>query len=198
MGSKLRIVNGKVYDPANGIDGQVRDICVEDGRIVESVGSDAKKIDAQGMVIMPGGVDIHCHIAGPKVNLARKLQPDDHRYDVHPRTAFTRSGTGGTGPSTFTTGYRYATLGYTTAMEAAVTPLGARHTLEELHDTPVIDKGFYILLGNNVLLNQLMKEGRRDELKQAVAWWLNATRAYTVQLVNHGADDPWKGRRHPG
>jgi len=196
MGSKLRIVNGKVYDPANGIDGQVRDICVEDGRIVESVGSDAKKIDAQGMVIMPGGVDIHCHIAGPKVNLARKLQPDDHRYDVHPRTAFTRSGTGGTVPSTFTTGYRYATLGYTTAMEAAVTPLGARHTLEELHDTPVIDKGFYILLGNNVLLNQLMKEGRRDELKQAVAWWLNATRAYTVKLVNPGGDEPWKGRRN--
>ena len=196
MGSKLRIVNGRVYDPANGIDGAVRDICVKDGRIVESVGSDAKKIDAQGMVIMPGGVDIHCHIAGPKVNLARKLQPDDHRYDVQARTAFTRSGTGGTVPSTFTTGYRYATLGYTTAMEAAVPPLGARHTLEEFHDTPVIDKGFYILLGNNVLLSQLIKEGRRDELKQAVAWWLNATRAYTIKLVNPGGDEPWKGRRN--
>ena len=196
MGSKTRIVNGRIYDPANGIDGAVRDICIEDGRIVESVSADAKRIDAQGMVVMPGGVDIHCHIAGPKVNLARKLQPEDHRYDVTPRTAFTRSGTGGTVPSTFTTGYRYATLGYTTAMEAAVTPIGARHTLEELHDTPVIDKGFYILLGNNVLLNQLLKEGKRDELKQAVAWWLNATRAYSIKLVNPGGDEPWKGRRN--
>ena len=196
MGSKTRIVNGRIYDPGNGIDGAVQDICIEDGRIVESVSADAKRIDAQGMVVMPGGVDIHCHIAGPKVNLARKLQPEDHRYDVTSRTAFTRSGTGGTVPSTFTTGYRYATLGYTTAMEAAVTPIGARHTLEELHDTPVIDKGFYILLGNNVLLNQLLKEGKRDELKQAVAWWLNATRAYSIKLVNPGGDEPWKGRRN--
>ena len=62
-------------------------------------------------------------------------------------------------PSTFTTGYRYATLGYTTAMEAAVPPLGARHTLEELHDTPVIDKGFFVLMGNNVLLFRLLRAG---------------------------------------
>ena len=48
-----------------------------------------------GMVVMPGGVDIHCHIAGPKVNLARKLQPEDHRHDVHPRTRHTRSGVSG-------------------------------------------------------------------------------------------------------
>jgi len=32
--------------------------------------------------------------------------------------------------STFATGYRYAMLGYTTVMEAAVPPLGARHVLE--------------------------------------------------------------------
>ena len=194
--SSIKIINGRVYDPANGIDGDVRDICITDGKITASVPAGAKTIDAQGMVVMPGGVDIHCHIAGPKVNLARKLQPDDHRIDVHPRTAFTRSGTGGTVPSTFATGYRYATLGYTTAMEAAVTPIGARHTIEEMHDTPVIDKGFYILLGNNVLLHQLLKEGKKDEFREAVAWWVNATRAYTIKLVNPGGDEPWKGNRN--
>jgi formylmethanofuran dehydrogenase subunit A len=196
MTATFRIVNGRVYDPINGIDGEVRDICVQDGKIVESVPPEAKRIDVQGMVVMPGGVDIHCHIAGPKVNLARKLQPEDHRFDVHPRTAFTRSGTGGTVPSTFATGYRYAAMGYTTAMEAAVTPLGARHTLEELHDTPIIDKGFYVLMGNNVLLYRLLKEGRSEEFRQAVAWWLNATRAYTIKLVNPGGDEPWKGQRN--
>ena len=30
----LRIINGTVYDPANGIAGEVRDICVADGKIV--------------------------------------------------------------------------------------------------------------------------------------------------------------------
>jgi formylmethanofuran dehydrogenase subunit A len=192
----FRIVNGRVYDPINGIDGEVRDVCIQDGKIVASVPPEAKQIDASGMVVMPGGVDIHCHIAGPKVNLARKLQPEDHRFDVHPRTAVTRSGTGGTVPSTFATGYRYAALGYTTAMEAAVTPLGARHTLEELHDTPIIDKGFYVLMGNNVLLYRLLKEGRMEEFREAVAWWLNASRAYTIKLVNPGGDEPWKGQRN--
>jgi formylmethanofuran dehydrogenase subunit A len=196
MTSYIRISNGKVYDPSNNVDGQIQDICIENGKIVETVPADARKIDASGMVIMPGGVDIHCHIAGPKVNLARKLQPEDHRHDPHPGTLHTRSGSGGTVPSTFATGYRYATLGYTTAMEAAVTPIGARHTLEELHDTPVIDKGFYVLLGNNIFLQQLLKEGRKEEFKHAVAWWINSTKAYTTKLVNPGGDEPWKGKKN--
>ena len=196
MSATLRIVNGRVHDPANGIDGKTQDICIQDGKIVDDVPSNAKKIDAQGMVVMPGGVDIHCHIAGPKVNLARKLQPEDHRLDVHPSTPVTRSGTGGIVPSTFATGYRYATLGYTTAMEAAVPPIGARHTLEEFRDTPVIDKGFYVLLGNNIFLQKLLHEKRHKEFKQAVAWWINAAKAYTVKLVNPCGDEPWKGGRN--
>jgi len=196
MSSPLRIVNGRVYDPINGIDGEVREICIADGKIAASVPAEAARIDAQGMVVMPGGVDIHCHIAGPKVNLARKVQPEDHRFDVHPRTAFTRSGTGGTVPSTFATGYRYATLGYTTAMEAAVPPIGARHAIDELQDTPVIDKGFYVLLGNNVLLYRLLEQGEHEAFRNAVAWWLNGTKAYTAKLVNPGSDEAWKGRRN--
>jgi formylmethanofuran dehydrogenase subunit A len=196
MTSTTRIVNGKVYDPANNIDGEIRDICIENGRIVESVPDDARRIDAQGMVIMPGGVDIHCHIAGPKVNAGRKLTPEDHKLDPHIETKFTRSGSGGVVPSTFATGYRYATLGYTTAMEAAVPPLSARHTLEELEDTPIIDKGFYVLLGNNIFLQQLIKEGRQEEFREAVAWWVNSAKAYTAKLVNPGSDELWKGKRN--
>jgi len=196
MAPALHIINGEVYDPINNVDGDVRELCIQDGKIVDCVPKEAQRIDANGMVIMPGGVDIHCHIAGPKVNLARKLQPEDRRLDVHPATPFTRSGTGGIVPSTYATGYRYAAMGYTTAMEAAVPPLGARHALEELHDTPVIDKGFYVLLGNNVVLNRLLKEKRYDEFRQAVAWWLNATKAFTTKLVNPGGDEPWKGRRN--
>jgi formylmethanofuran dehydrogenase subunit A len=196
VGSLLRIVNGRVYDPANGIDGEVRDVCVRDGRIVADVPPEARRIDVHGMVVMPGGIDVHCHIAGTKVNLARKVQPEDHRHDVHPRTRITRSGTGGSVPSTFATGYRYAALGYTTAMEAAVTPLGARSTLEELNDTPVLDKGFFVLVGNNVLLFRLLQEGRFEEFRHALAWWLSVTRAYAPKLVNPGADEAWKGHRN--
>ena len=187
----LRISGGRVYDPANGVAGEVRDVCLRDGKVVDDVPEGATKIDARGMVVMPGGVDIHAHIAGPKVNAARRLAPEEHRGDVHERSAIMRSGTGGTVPSTFVTGYRYALLGYTTVVEAATPPLAARHVLSELRDTPMIDALFLILLGNNVALFDLI---RRDpaRVRDAVAWWLQATGGYGVKLVNPGGVEAWK------
>jgi formylmethanofuran dehydrogenase subunit A len=187
----LRIAGGRVYDPANGVAGDVRDVCVSDGEVVADLPADAPRIDARGMVVMPGGVDIHAHIAGPKVNAARRLAPEEHRGDVHERSAVMRSGTGGTVPSTFVTGYRYALLGYTTVVEAATPPLAARHVLGELRDTPMIDTLFLILMGNNVALFDLI---RRDpaRVRDAIAWWLEATGGYGVKLVNPGGVERWK------
>jgi formylmethanofuran dehydrogenase subunit A len=189
----LRITGGRVYDPANGVAGEIRDVCLRDGKVVADVPADATRIDARGTVVMPGGVDIHAHIAGPKVNAARRLAPEEHREDVHGRTAVMRSGTGGTVPSTFVTGYRYALLGYTTVVEAAAPPLAARHVLSELRDTPMIDALFLVLLGNNVALFDLI---RRDpaRVRDAIAWWLEATGGYGVKLVNPGGVERWKRR----
>jgi formylmethanofuran dehydrogenase subunit A len=187
----LRIAGGRVYDPANGVDGEVRDVCLSDGKVVDDVPADARRIDARGMVVMPGGVDIHAHIAGPAVNAARRLSPEQHREDVTERSEILRSGTGGLVPSTFVTGYRYALLGYTTVVEAATPPLAARHVLSELRDTPMIDALFLVLLGNNVALFDLI---RRDpaRVRDAVAWWLEATGGFGVKLVNPGGVERWK------
>ncbi len=72
----LKIVNGTVYDPANRVDGIVQDIWIQDGKIISPPSSPEvqpdKVLDATGLVVMPGGVDVHAHIAGPKVNVARK------------------------------------------------------------------------------------------------------------------------------
>jgi formylmethanofuran dehydrogenase subunit A len=187
----LRIVSGSVYDPANGVAGEVRDVCLSEGKVVEDVPAHAARIDARGMVVMPGGVDIHAHIAGPKVNAARRLAPEEHRGDAVDRSAVMRSGTGGTVPSTFVTGYRYALLGYTTVVEAATPPLAARHVLAELRDTPIIDAAFLLLMGNNLALFDLI---RRDpaRVRDAIAWWLGATGGYGVKLVNPGGVELWK------
>ena len=112
--AELLIKNGIVYDPINGIEGEQMDIAIKDGVVVEDVSPQAQVIDASGMLVMPGGVDIHSHIAGSKVNAGRLMRPEDHYRDPEPKTAYTRSGVGFTVPSTFTTGYRYSRLGYTT------------------------------------------------------------------------------------
>jgi formylmethanofuran dehydrogenase subunit A len=190
--TSIRISGGAVHDPANQVDGEIRDVCLEDGKVVEDVGPGARRIDARGMVVMPGGVDIHAHIAGPKVNAARKLTPEERRDDPVDRTAVLRSGTGGLVPSTFTTGYRYSLLGYTTVVEAAAPPLAARHVLSELRDTPMIDKAFLILMGNNQVLFELMSGAGRERLKDAIAWWLDATGGYGVKLVNPGGVELYK------
>ena len=191
----IRIAGGKVHDPANGVDGEVRDVCLDDRKVVADVGPDARRIDARGMVVMPGGVDIHAHIAGPKLTAARKLSPEDRRDDPLDRTDVLRSGTGGLVPSTFATGYRYSLLGYTTVVEAAAPPLAARHVLSELRDTPMIDKAFLLLMGNNQVLFELIREsggGVSAALKDAVAWWLEATGGYGVKLVNPGGVELYK------
>ncbi|MFZ0088748.1 MAG: formylmethanofuran dehydrogenase subunit A [Solirubrobacteraceae bacterium] len=193
----IRISGGHVHDPANDIDGEVRDVCLQDGKVVADVGPDARRIDARGMVVMPGGVDIHAHIAGPKVNAARKLSPDERRDHPLDRTEILRSGAGAQVPSTFATGYRYSLLGYTTVVEAAAPPLAARHVLSELRDTPMIDKAFLILMGNNQVLFELIRESRgavSAQLRDAIAWWLDATGGYGVKLVNPGGVELWKQR----
>ena len=35
--NRLRIKGGKVYDPANNVHGEVRDVCVSGGRVVDAV-----------------------------------------------------------------------------------------------------------------------------------------------------------------
>src|SRR5260370_19266157 len=148
----LRIPGGKVYDPANGIDAVVKDICVADGRIVSEV-EGGRTIDATGMVVFPGGVDIHTHVAGAALNFARAMTPENHRQAakfIHTRDL--RAGIGGPTPTTFATGYLYAGMGYTTVVEAAVPVLSAKHTPEELRDTPIVDKTLCVLIANHEIV----------------------------------------------
>jgi formylmethanofuran dehydrogenase subunit A len=202
---RLRIAGGSVHDPANGIDGEVRDVCIEGGRIVERLPSGVPTLDARGMVVMPGGVDIHSHFASSSCNHARRLIPDEHAADPAPAPQLPedeqpgRSGTGGSVPSTFTTGYRYAGLGYTTAFDAAVAPLMARHSHSELDDTPCVDGGIFALMGNDEYLLRQIEAGERDRARDYAAWLLQATGAYAVKIVNPGGVEAWKvGQRNVG
>lgn len=196
----LVIRGGAVHDPANGIDGEVRDLWVSDARVVDPPADPqaraARTLDARGLVVMPGGVDIHCHIAGSKVNLARKMEPEAARQSpAFVGAEHLRSGTLGPVPSTFSTGYRYASLGYTTAFDAAIQPLAARHVHEEFEDTPCIDKGFFILIGNSHYLMEAIRAGDHERARAFLAWLLRATGAYGLKLVNPGGIEMWKQMR---
>jgi formylmethanofuran dehydrogenase subunit A len=190
--STLRIRGGRVYDPANGVNGEVKDICIRDGRIVADV-EGGRVLDAAGMVVFPGGVDVHTHVAGAALNFARAMIPEDHRrHQQVARTLTTRGGVGGSTPTTFITGYLYAGLGYTTVNEAAVPILSARHTHEELRDTPIVDKSCCVLMANNEILLDQIEAGELERARHLVAWNIWAAKAYGVKAVNPGGVAAWK------
>src|SRR6185295_9859928 len=129
--------------------------------------------------------------------LARRLLPEEHRGDPARAPAFDddtlpRSGTGGTVPSTFTTGYRYAGLGYTTVFDAAVAPSLARLSHAELDDTPIVDGGFFVLMGNDEYLLRLIAADEREQAREYAAWLLGAAGGYAIKIVNHGGIELWK------
>jgi dihydroorotase len=64
----ILIRGGRVIDPARGVD-LVGDLLVKDGRVAavgeRLDGQGARVIDAKGLVVCPGLVDIHCHLRDP-------------------------------------------------------------------------------------------------------------------------------------
>ena len=74
----MRIVvkNGHLIDPAEDID-RVGDVLIEDGKI-EAVGdvevSDARTLDAEGLVVAPGFFDIHVHLREPGTEEAETIR----------------------------------------------------------------------------------------------------------------------------
>ncbi|MDH5358334.1 MAG: formylmethanofuran dehydrogenase subunit A [Gammaproteobacteria bacterium] len=190
-----KLTGGRVYDPTHGVDGEVRDIYIRDGRIVEhpADGKIGKEIDIRGKVVMAGAIDMHTHIGGGKINIARTMLPEDHAADVVARTELMRSGCGHAAPSTLTAGYRYAEMGYTAGFEPAILPANARQAHMEMHDTPIIDKGGYAMLGSDDFLLRMMAANEDQEaINNYVAWTITHSQAIGLKVVNPGGINAFK------
>jgi formylmethanofuran dehydrogenase subunit A len=191
-----RLKGGRIYDPQNGVDGDVRDLYIRDGKIVSApVHSRQADVvtDISGRVVMAGAIDIHTHIGGGKVNIARMMLPEDHAADAVPRGRHPHIGCGHAAPSTRTAGYRYAEMGYVACFEPAMLPANARQAHLEMADTPMVDKGAYALLGNDDFLLRAIKAKRDPEyIRDYVAWTLNAAQALAIKVVNPGGINAFK------
>jgi formylmethanofuran dehydrogenase subunit A len=193
-------VDGKTDDGGNGV---VRDLAIRDGRIVDLAAGEVgdQEIDVSACVVMAGGIDLHTHIGGGKVNLARMLMAQDHRDGVNaialPANAIELASCGNCAPGTLATGYRYAEMGYTAAFEPAMVASNARHAHMEMGDVPILDHGAYVMLGNDELFLQLLAEGGRKltnfaQLRDYTAWTIQASKAMGVKVVNPGGISAFK------
>jgi formylmethanofuran dehydrogenase subunit D len=68
-----------VFDPFNNIEGDAKDILIEEGKVVDKFASssDVKEIDAKGKTVIPAAVEIHAHVASQQLNWVRLLGTND-------------------------------------------------------------------------------------------------------------------------
>ena len=191
--------NAKVIDPAHGKDGVVQDIYIRDGRIIAKP-ADSEKVaqayDLNGKIVMAGAIDMHSHIGGGKVNIARMLLPE---YQEMRRLQEPEAHICGPNcshhatPNTTDTGMRYIEMGYTAAFEPAILAVNARQAHMEMGDTPMIDKGGYAMLGNDdYLLRLLSQNADQKTINDYVAWTLHATQTIGIKVVNPGGISAFK------
>jgi len=188
--------NGRVYDPAHGVDGVVKDIYIKNGRINSKPNSGEKisqVYDLAGKVIMAGAIDMHSHIGGGKVNIARMMLPEFRQYSEPEAHICTPHCSHHATPTTTETGFRYIEMGYTAAFEPAMMPINARQAHLEMADTPMIDKGGYAMLGNDdYFLRMLTAKQDQKAINDYVAWILHATQAIGIKVVNPGGISAFK------
>ena len=191
-----KLQNARIYDPINRINGKIKDLYIKNGHIIDKPKHGEKvstTINLKNKIIMAGGIDIHSHIAGGKVNLARLLLPEEHRKYLYSSSEKLRSGSGLGTCSSFHIGYKYAKLGYTAVFEPAVLPSNARSAIIEMSDIPFIDKGTYTVLSNDdFLLKLIQKKTNQKKINDYVAWILHSTKGLGIKIVNPGGINAFK------
>lgn len=199
MTTTLKLTGARVVDPAAG-ESTVRDVYLRD-RVIVAAPAEGDRVEERalpGHTIMAGGVDIHTHIGGGKINIARGLLPDQHacgqscrvhRFEL-PRADAPLSAPA---PDVIETGVRYAQMGYTSCFEPAMVPADARHAHAEMADIPVVDKGAYAMLGNDDFLLELIAKGAEQQrINDFVAMTLHHTQALAIKVVNPGGISAFK------
>jgi len=189
--SELLVKNAYVIDPVNNIRGEVMDIPIRDGRIVESVHDDAEVIDARGALTLPGGIDSHTHICGTKVNFGRYMSPEDMRAGRTRRHGDMHATSGYSVPTCYANSYRYSAMGYTTALEGAMAPLEARHTHEEFAHTTLQDTMANVLFDGNWSVMEAIHDDDLKRVAAIVGWTMKASKGFGVKLTNPGGTEAW-------
>jgi|TARA_A200000113_G_scaffold60902_1_gene52225 formylmethanofuran dehydrogenase subunit A len=195
---KFKIINGKVFDPTQNLNGNKTDIYVDNGIIVKPNPSEFYKFktvyDATDLIVMAGAIDIHSHIAGGNVNNARLLSPEIHSNFLKQNLNRKKNLPGFNSRWTSDgTGYRYAEMGFTTVVEPAVLPINSFLTHLELEKIPMIDKAGLAILGNDsFLLESMHKKKGQNFLNDYVAYTLNSTKCLGLKVINAGGAEFFK------
>ena len=143
----LVIQGGIVFDPSSNWDGEVRDLFIAHGRVVDHLTEVDEAIDARGLAVTPAALELRSPVAGYGQNFLRLW--------------------GGL-PSPRELGESYALLGYTHIHEPDLTLLTANYVHRELAAIPLMDTSASLTL--NLRDFDIFLKNKENLSEVAAAW----------------------------
>ena len=179
---KTIIKNGLVFDPLNKIAGEVKDILIQDGRIVEKFSdeSDVRSIDANNKTVIPAALDIHTHVASQQVNWARLIGANNSEFKEIWK-----------GLTLDYIAKSYIANGYTFILEANVFPSLARQTIFNFKNLPVLDKAMLLNASNLWPLELEFQRGKIDNMAVFLSDLLSITKGFGFKVYNPFESESW-------
>ena len=158
---KIKIEGGRLYDPRNNLDGEERDIFIEDGIIVEGFSGADKTIDASGKAIMAGGIDVHSHVATYGLNLIRGTNRFYSPGEI---------------------GHIYAKMGYTHVNEPFMTQVTANYVHHELSSIPILDTSAFLVLNLRDVETKIKSAKHLEEVEKIMPIIIAGTKAIGLKI----------------
>ena len=180
--NKLIIKNGFIYDPINNIEGEIKDILVESGKVVDkfSNNNDIKEINANGKTVIPSAIDIHTHVASQQINWARLLGSNNDTFkEVWGRLTLENIAKD------------YISMGYTFILEANVFPSLAKQTIFNFQQIPVLDKAMLLNISNLWPLELEFQKGKINNMAVFLSDLLSKTFAFGFKVYNPFECEVW-------
>ncbi len=162
MTKTIAIRGGKIFDPSCGWDGVERDLFIANGRLVDRLDDVAQVINAQGLAVTPGAIDLRSSVAGYGQNYLRLW---------------------GALPSPRKLAESYARLGYTHIHEPFLTVATANYVHQELAAIPILDTSASLTLNLRDFDTWLRDAANFPEMSAAWSYLLEHSRALNLRLV---------------
>ncbi|MDY7031788.1 MAG: amidohydrolase family protein [Thermodesulfobacteriota bacterium] len=158
----LIIQGGRIYDSKNNVNGDVRDLFIKDGMIVDGFAGNAEKIiDAGGKAVMAGGIDIHSHIGTYGLNVMRGTYGFYSPWEI---------------------GYTYAKMGYTHVNEPFMTQLTASSVHHELSSIPILDTSSFLVLNLRDIEGRIKTTKYIEEVETILGVIMAKTKAIGLKI----------------
>ena len=159
---RLKISGGRLYDPSCGLQGEVRDLFIEGGRIVPGLERVDQVMEAAGRVVVAAGLDLRGQVATYGLNFRRA---------------------GGGIPSPRELAETYAALGYTHVHEPFLTLVTANYVHCQLAALPIVDTSASLVLNLRDLDLWLRSPEQLPEVGETLRYLLEKTRALNFRVV---------------